>query len=65
MNRRGDTSTVVPFKAGRIARVEVVMTNASMRRDGGCWRDPRRRYACWAYPRDDDLRFRYAVTLIQ
>jgi hypothetical protein len=65
VNRRGDTSTVVPFKAGRIARVEVVMTNASMRRDGGCWRDPRRRYACWAYPRDDDLRFRYAVTLIQ
>lgn len=64
VDRRGDASTVVPFGAGRIARVELVMTNASMRRGGGCWRDPSWRYSCAAYPRDDDLRFRYEATLI-
>lgn len=65
VDRRGDTGTVVPFDPGRIARVELVMTNASIRRDGGCWQDPGWRYSCAAYPRDDDLRFRYAATLIQ
>ncbi len=65
VDRRGDASTVVPFRAGRIARVELVMTNASIRRDGGCWRDPDWRHACAAHPRDDDLRFRYTATLIQ
>lgn len=65
VDRRGDASTVVPFGADRIARVELVMTNASMRRDGRCWRDPSWRYSCAAYPRDDDLRFRYVATLIQ
>lgn len=64
VDRRGDARTVVPFGVGRIARVELVMTNASMRRDGRCWRDPSWRYSCAAYPRDDDLRFRYVATLI-
>jgi hypothetical protein len=65
VDRRGDAQVVVPFKAGRVAGVELVLTNASIRRDGGCWLDPEWRYSCAAYPRDDDLRFRYAATLIQ
>jgi hypothetical protein len=65
VDRRGDVRTVVPFKAGRVAGVVLVLTNASIRRAGGCWLDPEWRYSCAAYPRDDDLRFRYAATLIQ
>ncbi|GIU99367.1 MAG: hypothetical protein KatS3mg014_0983 [Actinomycetota bacterium] len=64
VDRRGDTGVTVPFGRGSVARVVLVMTNASMRRAGGCWQDPKWRYSCAAYPRDEDLRFRYRGELI-
>lgn len=64
VNRRGDAGATVRFGPGTVERVVLVMTNASVRRDGGCWRDPTWRFSCAAYPRDDDLRFRYRAELI-
>jgi hypothetical protein len=63
LDRAGDGRLKVPFGRGAVARVDLVLTNASTRTR--CWVDPNRRYSCSGDPRDDGVPFRHAAKLIQ
>jgi hypothetical protein len=65
LNAEGNGSKRVPFGKGSIRSVDLVLTNASWRRDGGCWRDPDWRYSCAAFPADDGLTYAYTATLVR
>jgi hypothetical protein len=66
VNEKGQAGIVVKFGKGKIAEVDLVMTNASIRRRTACWTDlPKWRYACAALPKDDDMRYVFAAELIQ
>jgi len=63
LGRRGDGSRRVPFGRRAIARVHLVLTNASTRTT--CWVDPNSAYSCAGAPRDDGLRYAFGVALVQ
>jgi hypothetical protein len=66
VSKTGYAEIVVPFGRGKVAEVDLVMTNASMRRVGGdCWVDPAWDYSCAGYPRDDGKLYEYAAVLLQ
>lgn len=65
LNKAGEAGIVVKFGRGTVAEVDLVLTNASIRRASRCWTDKKWRYACAATPRDDDMRYTFAADLIQ
>ncbi|HEU4355302.1 MAG TPA: MXAN_6640 family putative metalloprotease, partial [Actinomycetota bacterium] len=65
LNKAGEAGIVVKFGRGKVAEVDLVLTNASIRRATQCWTDNRWRYACAATPKDDDMRYAFAADLIQ
>lgn len=66
VNKKGAAEIVVPFGRSKISEVDLVMTNASMRKIGGdCWVDPNWDYACAAYPADDGRMYEYWAVLLQ
>lgn len=62
LDRRGDRSRRVPF-GGTIAKVHLVLTNASTRTT--CWIDLNSAYSCAGAPRDDGLQYAFGVALVQ
>ncbi len=66
VSKQGIAQTRVPFGRGKVAQVDLVMTNASTRLLGGaCWVDPSWAYSCAGIPRDDRMRYAYSGLLIQ
>lgn len=66
LNKAGEADVVVKFGKGRVVEVDLVLTNASIRRRTACWTDlPKWRYACAALPRDDNLPFSFEAQLLQ
>jgi hypothetical protein len=66
ISKRGIASRVVPFGKGKVAAVDLVLTNASTRLVGGdCWVDFDWDFSCAGIPRDDGLVFEYGASLIQ
>ena len=63
LNRKGDGRVTVPFGRGRIATVDLVITNASERTR--CWIDNSFTFSCAGNPKDDRLRYLYGAGLIQ
>lgn len=66
VSKTGFAEIVVPFGMAKVAEVDLVMTNASMRRvRGNCWVDPNWDYSCAGYPRDDGKLYEYTAVLLQ
>jgi hypothetical protein len=66
VSRQGVAEVTVPFGKGKIAEVDLVMTNASTRLENGdCWVDPKWRYSCAGFPRDDNMLYEYWGMLLQ
>lgn len=65
LNKAGEAGIVVKFGKGKVAEVDLVLTNASIRRRTACWTDEKWRYSCAALPKDDNMRYRFAAQLIQ
>jgi hypothetical protein len=63
LNTKGNGRVTVPFGRGRIATVDLVITNASERTR--CWVDDSFTFSCAGNPKDDRLRYVYAAGLIQ
>ena len=63
LNTRGDGRVTVPFGRGRIATVDLVITNASERTR--CWIDNSFTFSCAGKPKDDRLKYLYAAGLVQ
>jgi hypothetical protein len=62
VSRQGVAEVTVPFGKGKIAEVDLVMTNASTRLENGdCWVDPKWRYSCAGFPRDDNMLYEYWI----
>jgi hypothetical protein len=64
LNDRGNGVLRIPFGRGTIVTADLVLTNASTRRDGRCWRDQQWRYSCAAFPKDDNLTYAFDATLL-
>jgi len=62
LNSEGNGTLKVPFGKGRIARVVLVLTNASTRTR--CWVDQSLTYSCAGAPKDDLRAYRYSAVLI-
>lgn len=66
VSKKGIAEIRVPFGKGKVAEVDLVMTNASTRLvDGECWVDPNWRYSCAGDPRDDGMTYEYWGLLLQ
>lgn len=66
LTKQGVAETTVPFGRGKVAQVDLVMTNASTRVQGGeCWVDPDWSYSCAGFPVDDRTRYAYFGVLQQ
>jgi hypothetical protein len=66
INKKGYAEVVVPFGKGKVAEVDLVLTNASTRLlNKECWVDPSYDYSCAGYPRDDGMLFEYGAVLLQ
>jgi len=66
LTKQGIAETTVPFGRGKVAQVDLVMTNASTRIEGGdCWVDPDWDYSCAGFPADDRMRYTYFGVLLQ
>jgi hypothetical protein len=63
LNGRGDGSLEVPFGRGKIAEVDLVLTNASTRTT--CWQDQSSTYSCAGIPKDDGMPYVYGAALLQ
>jgi hypothetical protein len=64
LNAQGNGAVTVPFGKGKIAVVDLVITNAS-ERTSNCFSDPNFTFSCAGDPRDDRLRYFYAAALVQ
>jgi len=62
MNDKGDGTLRVPFGRGKIARVVLILSNASTRTR--CWVDQTFTYSCAGVPKDDRRPYAYAASLI-
>jgi hypothetical protein len=65
LNKAGGADILMKFGKGKVAEVDLVLTNASTRHRTACWKDEKWRYACAALPKDDNMRYSFAVELIQ
>jgi hypothetical protein len=67
VSKRGNGKLKVTFKARKVSRVDVTLSNAGIRyRD--CWRGPAAngvRYACSGISRDNDRKMRYRITAVR
>ncbi len=64
LNAQGNGVVTVPFGRGRIAVVDLVITNAS-ERTANCWEDPNFTFSCGGDPTDDRLKYFYTAALQQ
>jgi hypothetical protein len=65
LNKAGGADILMKFGKGKVAEVDLVLTNASIRHRTACWTDEKWRYACAALPKDDNMRYSFAVELVQ